>query len=81
MAPRPPSNLGRPLARAIGQVVRAHRINLKLSQEQFAEAAGFHRTQVGFLERGERTPNVQTVVDAASALNLRASDLLREAGY
>jgi transcriptional regulator with XRE-family HTH domain len=81
MASRLPSRLARPLAYAIGQVVRAHRRERKLSQEQFAELAGFHRTQIGFLERGERTPNVQTMVDAARALKMHASDLLREAGY
>ena len=81
MATRPPSKHGRPLALAIGQVVRGHRLSRKLSQEKFAELAGCHRTQVGFLERGERTPSVQTVVDAARALELRASDLLRESGY
>ena len=81
MASRPPSKLGRPLAQAIGRVVRVHRLSRKLSQEKFAEMAGFHRTQVGFLERGERTPSVQTVVDAARALSVQASDLLREAGY
>lgn len=71
----------RTLARAIGRVVRERRTARKLSQEAFAQLAGFHRTQVGFIERGERTPNVQTVADAARALDVRASDLLREAGY
>lgn len=79
---RPGSTLpDRTLARAIGRVVRERRTARGLSQEAFALLAGFHRTQVGFIERGERTPSVNTVADAARALNVRASDLLREAGY
>nr|WP_133795647.1 helix-turn-helix transcriptional regulator [Prosthecobacter fusiformis] len=52
-----------------------------LSQEDFAALTGHHRTYVGFLERGERSPNIETVERIALALELRASDLLREAGY
>ena len=81
MPNRLPAHLVRPVAYAIGKVVRVHRRKQKLSQEQFAELSGFHRTQIGFLERGERTPSVETVIAAARALKLRASDLLREAGY
>lgn len=81
MPNHPPAYLLRPVAYAIGRTVRAHRQKQKLSQEQFAGLSGVHRTQVGFLERGERTPGIETVVVAARALRMRASDLLREAGY
>lgn len=54
---------------------------LGLSQEQFAELTGHHRTYIGFLERGERSPNVSTLQRVAEALELNASDLLQEAGY
>ena len=47
----------------------------------FAELTGHHRTYIGFLERGERSPNIETVQRVAQALGLNASDLLREAGY
>ena len=69
------------MARAIGKAIRARRIAQGLFQEQFAELAGIHRTQAGFLERGERSPGVFTVAQAARALNMIASDLLREAGF
>ena len=52
-----------------------------LSQEDFAELTGHHRTYIGFLERGERSPNVETVQRIAHALGLNASDLLKEAGF
>ena len=60
---------GRTMPVAIGRAIRARWIALGLSQEQFAELAGVHRTQAGFLERGERTPSVYTVAQAACALN------------
>ena len=52
-----------------------------LSQEKFAELTEHHRTYIGFLERGERSPNVATLQRVATALKMKASDLLREAGY
>jgi transcriptional regulator with XRE-family HTH domain len=69
------------MAIAIGKVIRIKRLAQGLSQEQFADLAGVHRTQAGFLERGERTPSVFTVAQAARALKMLASDLLREAGF
>ena len=72
---------GREMAAAIGKAIRARRMAQGLSQEQFAELAGVHRTQAGFLERGERTPSVYTVAQAARALNTVASELLKQAGY
>lgn len=69
------------MAVAIGKVIRARRVARGMSQEQFADVAGVHRTQAGFLERGERTPSVYTVSQAARALNATASEILREAGF
>ena len=54
---------------------------LGLSQEAFSELTGHHPNYIGFLERGERSPNVETLQRVAEALELNASDLLREAGY
>ena len=71
----------REIARAVGTVVRRRREALGLSQEDFAERTGHHRTYIGFLERGERSPNVQTLQRVAEALDLNASDLLRESGF
>lgn len=69
------------IARALGRVIRAKREGPGYSQEKFAELTDHHRTYVGFLERGERSPNVATLQRVAEALAVKASDLLREAGY
>ena len=81
MAKNKPFPPGREMAVAIGKVIRAKRTAQGLSQEQFADLAKVHRTQVGFLERGERTPSVFTLSQAAAALKMRASELLNAAGY
>ncbi|XHR27476.1 MAG: helix-turn-helix domain-containing protein [Chthoniobacteraceae bacterium] len=69
------------IARSLGRVIRRAREEKGLSQEDFAELTGHHRTYIGFLERGERSPNVETVQRIARTLGLNASDLLKEAGY
>ena len=71
----------RKIARELGRIVRRRREELGLSQEKFAELSDYHRTYIGLLERGERSPNVETLHRVAAALGVNASDLLREAGY
>lgn len=68
------------LRRKIGETVRRLREEKGLSQEQFAELTGHHRTYIGFLERGERTPNIATLQRVAEALELKLSVLLDHAG-
>ncbi|MGC6426652.1 MAG: helix-turn-helix domain-containing protein [Akkermansiaceae bacterium] len=69
------------LAKDLGSAVRELREELGISQEKFAELTGHHRTYIGFLERGERTPNVYTAYRVATALRISLSDLLKKAGY
>lgn len=71
----------RKAARSVGKALRRLRKTKGLSQAEFAELAGVHRTQAGFLERGEITPGIYTLICAARALGSTASEVLREAGY
>lgn len=48
------------------------------SQEKLAELAGLHRTYVGGIERGERNVALLNIIRLASALNVTASELLRD---
>lgn len=58
---------------AFGQVLRDLRVARKLTQEQLADLADFDRTFIGFLERGERSPSLDTVFALARALGIPAN--------
>lgn len=64
------------LQKVLGHRLREHRLRLGLSQEEFADHVGFHRTYVGAIERGERNLSLRSVEDLAEKLGLRAADLL-----
>jgi len=48
-----------------------------LSQEMVSVRASLHRTEIGLLERGERTPRIDTAVKLAGALGVQPADLLK----
>jgi transcriptional regulator with XRE-family HTH domain len=60
--------------------LRAYRLARSLSQEQFAEVIGYHRTYVGGLERGERNLTVKAVERIAERLEMSPYDLLGYSG-
>ena len=64
----------------LGRNVRLKRRAADLSQEEFAELCGLHRTYVGGIERGERNVTLNTVAKLAAALNVEAPELLRDPG-
>ena len=68
------------LQRRFGQRLRAERLERGLSQEDFADMLGVHRTYVGGLERGERNLTLQTVERLADRLGVDAAELLFPAG-
>lgn len=53
-----------------GRAVRLQRTRLGLSQEQFAELVGLHRTYVGGIERGERNVSLLNIAAIARALGV-----------
>lgn len=52
----------------------------KVSQEDFAELCGVHRTYIGQIERGEKNISFENILRVASALRKRPSDIFRDAG-
>ena len=80
MPSEPQSPEAKLMALEFGLTVRRLREQLGVSQEKFAEMTGHHRTYIGFLERGERTPNIFTASRVAKALNLSLAELAEEAG-
>lgn len=61
----------------LGRNLRAYRQARGLSQEQFADLIGYHRTYVGGLERGERNLTLKAVERIADRLTTDALSLLR----
>lgn len=64
------------LQRALGRNLRAHRQRLGLSQEQFAEKLGYHRTYIGGIEQGLRNLSLRSVERLADDLHVEPTSLL-----
>jgi transcriptional regulator with XRE-family HTH domain len=60
-----------------GQNVRKRRAALGLSQENFSELAGVHRTYVGMIERGEKNITLRNIEKFAIALEVPVEDLMK----
>ncbi len=53
-----------------GELIRHRRLELGLSQEDFALRTGLHRTYVGAIERGERNISLIKILQLCEALEL-----------
>jgi transcriptional regulator with XRE-family HTH domain len=71
---------GKAELRALGDAIRAERERIDVSQEDFAELCGVHRTYVGQLERGEKNVSLTNVLRVARACRIKPSTLLARAG-
>lgn len=67
-----------PLAVRLGRLIRRLRLDAGMSQEEFAEQCGLHRTYIGFIERGEKTITIETANKLAQALGLTLAQLFKE---
>jgi len=57
--------------------LRELREKQEYSQDGFAHHTGYHRNYIGQLERGEKSPSLTALFNLASALGLKASQLLQ----
>jgi transcriptional regulator with XRE-family HTH domain len=67
------------LSDGFSAVVKQHREAQGLSRSVLAEKSGLHQTYIGLLERGERSPNLDTANAIAGALKVPLSKLIIEA--
>lgn len=58
-----------------GRKVQEYRKELGISQEELAFRAGFHRTYIGMIERGERNISLSNLDKLANALQINIKDL------
>ena len=64
---------------ALGDVIRHHRLEAGMTQEQLADDAELHRNYVSGVERGAYNIGVSNLVAIANALKTSASALLAQA--
>ena len=66
------------LSTRFGKKVRKARRELGLSQEELAGKATINESHIGVIERGTKSPKLDTVELIAEALGVEASDLLSD---
>lgn len=66
----------RKILRALGRLVKRHRVALGISQEELGLRANLDRTYISGLERGVRNPSLTALVSLASGLDISVSTLL-----
>jgi transcriptional regulator with XRE-family HTH domain len=69
------------IARQFGENLRRARRQAGISQEETGFRASLHRTEIGLLERGARTPRIDTAVKLACALGVEPGLLLEGIGW
>lgn len=68
-----------PALRALGEAIRAARVERGYAQEAFAAHAHVDRSYYGAVERGEFNITLQTLLRIAAGLNIAAAELLARA--
>jgi len=63
--------------RLVGDILRQERERAGMTQEDLAAAAGLHRTTISLLERGIKSPTLQTLFRVCDALSIDASTVVR----
>ena len=67
------------LGKSLGQVLRQHRKQAGLTQEDVAHRAGFDRSYVGMLENAGCSPTLVSLSCICEVIGVRLSDVIREA--
>jgi len=64
------------IAKAFGEELRNARTERGLSQETLGFESGYHRTYISLLERGLKTPSLQTVFRLSYVLGIAPSEFI-----
>ena len=62
----------------IGKNIRKYRLMKKFRQEDLAEKAGLTTNYIGMVERGEKTPSLETFITILNALDVSADMVLAD---
>ena len=64
--------------KVVGEAIAHCRKSKKVSQEVLSGLADIGRTHLSAIERGERKPTLETLFRISNALDIKASDLIKE---
>lgn len=62
---------------AFGLVLRSIRCERCLSQQALADKSGYHRTYIGLLEGGQKSPSLRAIFTVATALRVKPSEIIK----
>lgn len=62
---------------AFGRVLRRMRKKSGVSQDDLGAKSGYHRTYIGQLERGEKSPSLRTLFNIAASLGVPPSRIVK----
>src|SRR5580692_10049997 len=63
---------------AFGQLLRKHRMRLKMSQEALAARSGYERAFISLIELGKTNPSLRSIFDICASLQVKPSAFLRQ---
>lgn len=63
---------------AFGQLLRKHRVRLKMSQEALAAKSGYERAFISLIELGKTNPSLRSIFDICGSLDMKPSVFLRQ---
>ena len=66
---------------SIGARIKSLRVRRGFSQEELADRADISRVYVSCIERGERIPSLESLINIANALSVSADSLLADNIY
>lgn len=76
MPPTSPKRRNSNRKQLLGERVRAHRLELGLSQEALADRCGLHRNYISSIERGQVNVSFENLVTLAVGLGVDVGDLV-----
>jgi transcriptional regulator with XRE-family HTH domain len=68
-----------PLQQRIGNALRSRREALDISQEDFAETVGMHRTYYSAIERGLKNVRMETLERLCASLKTKMWEVVKDA--
>ena len=63
--------------KAVGDIIRGFRLRKGLTQEQLSGLAALDRTHYSKIERGLRSPTVETIFKISFALDIKPHELIQ----